>query len=234
MLFTYFCTCNLQIFSRSCGSALRVLLSYLQFAIRSHASGNALHALLVYSKLASSSRTTFLKTCDFLNRSCRKFHFAYYFCTCNLRFRSRASRIAFCVLLWYLRLAPEAGAAGARFAYLNLGISCRSCGSALRVLLLCLEVAILQPELWVCSSRATFVIKIAVFKPELPRTKQGEPETTRDRESRRANHETTSKHRFASKESRKTERRHSKSASTRRVSAEGSPSSRQITARRIP
>ena len=63
-----------------------------------------------------------------------------------------------------------------------------------------------------------------MFEPELPRTRGESNPRPRDCESRRANHETTSKGRFASK---KFARRHSGSASTRRIPAEGSPS-RQI------
>ena len=81
----------------------------------------------------------------------------------------------------------------------------RSCRSTLRVLRL--------------------YLKDAIFKPELPRTRGESSPRPRDCESRRANHETTSKGRFASK---KIARRHNESASTRTVSAEGSPRLRQI------
>ena len=99
-----------------------------------------------------------------------------------------------------------AGAAGARSAYYvctkKLRFSSRSCRSTLRVLRL--------------------YLKAATFKPEQPRTRGG---IERDCESRRANHETTSKDHFASN---KTARRHSESASTRTIPAEGSPRLRRI------
>ena len=68
-------------------------------------------------------------------------------------------------------------------------------------------------------------LKAAIFKPELPRTRGESNPRRRDCESRRANHETTSKGRFASKN---IARRHSESAWTRTISAEGSPRLRQI------
>ena len=83
--------------------------------------------------------------------------------------------------------------------------SSRSCRSTLRVLRL--------------------YLKAAIFKPELPRTRGESNPGPRDCESRRAHHETTSKSRFASK---KIARRHSESASTRTISAEGSSGSRQM------
>ena len=89
--------------------------------------------------------------------------------------------------------------------------SSRSCGSTLRILRLYLKVAIFQPEL---QEHAP-----------LPRTRGESNPRPRDCESRRANHETTSKGRFASK---KIARRHSESASTRTISAEGSSGSRQM------
>ena len=57
-------------------------------------------------------------------------------------------------------------------------------------------------------------LKAAIFKPELPRTRGESNPGPRDCESKRAHHETTSKSRFASK---KIARRHSESASTRRL-----------------
>ena len=115
----------------------------------------------------------------------------------------------------------------------------------LRVLRLYLKVAIFQPELREhaphttsvlkscdfpagaagarSAPRTTFVLKAAIFKPELPRTRGESNPGPRDCESRRAHHETTSKSRFASK---KIARRHSESASTRTISAEGSSGSR--------
>ena len=68
-------------------------------------------------------------------------------------------------------------------------------------------------------------LKAAIFKPELPRTRGESNPGPRDCESRRAHHETTSKSRFASM---KIARRHSESASTRTISAEGSSGSRQM------
>ena len=98
--------------------------------------------------------------------------------------------------------------------------SSRSC-SSLRVLRLYLKVAIFQEH----APRTTFVLKSCIFKPELPRTRGESNPGPRDCESRRAHHETTSKSRFASK---KIARRHSESASTRTISAEGSSGSRQM------
>ena len=102
--------------------------------------------------------------------------------------------------------------------------SSRSC-SSLRVLRLYLKVAIFQPELQEHAPRTTFVLKSCDFQPELPRTRGESNPGPRDCESRRAHHETTSKSRFASK---KIARRHSESASTRTISAEGSSGSRQM------
>ena len=89
---------------------------------------------------------------------------------------------------------------------------CRSCGNVLHVLFLYLKVAIFQPELREHAPLTTFVLKSCDFQAgaaaELPRT-----------ESRRANHEGTCKGHFASN---KIARRHSESASTRTISAEGS------------
>ena len=115
----------------------------------------------------------------------------------------------------------------------------------LRVLRLYLKVAIFQPELREHAPRTTSVLKsydfsrscrstlrvlrlylkAAIFKPELPRTRGESNPRPRDCESRRTNHETTSKGRFASKN---IARRHSESASTRTISAEGSPRLKQI------
>ena len=102
--------------------------------------------------------------------------------------------------------------------------SCRST-STLRTLRLYLKVTIFQPELQQHAPRTTFVLKSCDFQPELPRTRGESNPRPRDCESRRANHETTSKGRFASKN---IARRHSESASTRTISAEGSPRLRQI------
>ena len=96
-----------------------------------------------------------------------------------------------------------------------------SCGSTLRTL-----GTIFQPELQEHAPLTTFLyLKAAIFKPELPRTRGESNPRPRDCESRRANHETTSKGRSASKN---IARRHSESASTRTISAEGSPRLKQI------
>ena len=78
----------------------------------------------------------------------------------------------------------------------------------LRALHLYLQVAIFQPELRELrfssrSCRSTLrvlrlYLKAAIFKPELPRTGGESSPRLRDCESRRANHETTSKGSFAS------------------------------------
>ena len=104
---------------------------------------------------------------------------------------------------------------------------CRSCGNVLRVPFLYLKVAIFQPELREHAPHTTSVLKscdfptalrlylkVAIFQPEL---QEHAPRTT-DCESRRASHETTSKGHFASN---KFARRHSESASTRTIPAEG-------------
>ena len=117
-----------------------------------------------------------------------------------------------------------AGAAGVRSAY-YVRFSSRSCGGVLRVLRLYLKVAIFQPELREHLRVLCLYLKAAIFKPELPRTRGESNPRPRDCESRRANHETTSKGRFASKN---IALRHSESASTRTISAEGSPRLRQI------
>ena len=94
--------------------------------------------------------------------------------------------------------------------------SSRSCGSTLRILRLYLKVAIFLPELQEHAPRTTFVLKSCDFQAGAAADQGGiEPGTA----SRRAHHETTSKSRFASK---KIARRHSESASTRTISAEGS------------
>ena len=61
-------------------------------------------------------------------------------------------------------------------------------------------------------------LKAAIFKPELPRSRGESNPRPRDCESRRASHETTFKDHFASN---KFARRHSESASTRTIPAEG-------------
>ena len=103
-------------------------------------------------------------------------------------------------------------------------------------------------ELGGCSPRTTFVLKTCDFVPELARAKGESNPRPRDCESRRANHETTSKGRFASKKNARRRRAlphaqspqrvhraqdrfardHSESSSTRTISAEGSPRSRQM------
>ena len=113
----------------------------------------------------------------------------------------------------------------------------------LRVLRLYLKVAIFQPELREHAPHITSVLsrscrstlrvlrlylQAAIFKPELPRTRGESNPRPRDCESRRANHETTSKGRFVSQN---IARRHSESASTRTISAEGSPRLRQFARR---
>ena len=104
--------------------------------------------------------------------------------------------------------------------------SSRSCGSTLRILRLYLKVAIFQPELQEHAPRTTFVLKSCDFQAGAAADQGGiEPGTARNCESRRAHHETTSKSRFASK---KNARRHSESASTRTISAEGPSGSRQM------
>ena len=71
-----------------------------------------------------------------------------------------------------------AGAAGARSAY---------------------YVWIFQPELQEHAPRTTFLLKSCDFKPELPRIRGESNPRPRDCESRRTNHETTSKGHFASR-----------------------------------
>ena len=78
------------------------------------------------------------------------------------------------------------------------------------------KVAIFQPEL---RPRTTFALKSCDFCLEkLPRTRRGSTPRPRDSESSRANHATTSKDHLASN---KFARRHSESASTRTILAEG-------------
>ena len=89
--------------------------------------------------------------------------------------------------------------------------------SSLRVLRLYLKVAIFQPEL---------LLKSCDFQAGAAAGQGGiEPGTAGLRKQARAHHEATSKSRFASK---KIARRHSESASTRTISAEGSSGSRQM------
>ena len=90
--------------------------------------------------------------------------------------------------------------------------------ASLRRACLRLKVAIFQPELQEHAPRTTLYLKAAIFEPELPRTRDRGIAGIR---------KTTSKGRFASK---KIARRHSKSASTRAISADGSPRLRQIRA----
>ena len=119
----------------------------------------------------------------------------------------------------------SAGAAGARFACYfctyTLRFRSRASGNALRVLLWYLKLAICQPELRERASHTTF----CTYNLRMSCRSCGSAlrVLTRDRESRPANHETTSKHRFASKENRKIER----AASTRRIFAEASPRARR-------
>ena len=214
----YFCTYNVRFCSR--------------------ASRNALHVLL-FLTLANfqpdlrecTSRTTFVLTvCDFAAASGNALH----------------------VLLWHLKLATCQPELRALLFVLELGHFVPELRKRTARTTFALRSCELQPKLWVCSSRATFVIHSYDFNPELPRTKQVEPETTRDRESRRANNETTPNTGLQAKRTEKSNgsaaralrragsphkvrreqdalaRRHSESASPRTISAEGSPSSRQI------
>ena len=112
-----------------------------------------------------------------------------------------------------------------RVLRLYLKVAIFSCGSTLRTLRLYLKVTIFTRSCRSTLRVLRLYLKVAVFKPELPRTRGESNPRARDCESRRANHETTSKGRFASKN---IARRHSESASTRTISAEGSPRLRQI------
>ena len=107
----------------------------------------------------------------------------------------------------------------------KLRFSSLSCGSTLRTLRLYLEVTIFSRSCRSTLRVLRLYLKAAIFKPELPRTRGESNPRPWDCESRCANHETTSKGRFASKN---IARRHSESASTRTISAEGSPRLRQI------
>ena len=126
------------------------------------------------------------------------------------------------ILFVYLKVAifqPELQEYGPRA---TLRFSSRSCGGVLRVLRLYLKVAIFQPELrehaphttsvlkscdfpaGAAGARsayyATFVLKSCDFKPELPRTRGESNPRPRECESRRANHETSSKRPFREQE----------------------------------
>ena len=196
-------------------------------------------------------------------------HFVCYFCTYSLCFRSRASGYA----LRANTLVPKtcdlsAGAAGVRFAYYfctyNLCFRSRASGNALRAATLVLKTCDL-PEMRERASHTTF----CTYNLQMLCRSCGSALSvlTRNRESRRASHETASKQRFASEENRKPDgaaarafaeskthsygataralrhagslqrvrraqdkvaRRHSQSASTRRISAEGLPRARRI------
>ena len=88
-----------------------------------------------------------------------------------------------------------------------------------------LRAAIFKPELREHAPRTTFVLKGCDCQAGAAADQGESNPRPRDCESRRANHETTSKGRFASK---KIARRRSESASTRTIPAQGSPRSRQI------
>ena len=102
LLFTYFSTENLGIFSRSCGSALCVLLLHLQFA---------LHVLLLYLKLASFQPE--LRECASHNTLCLQFAIS------QPRLWKCSSRTTFL----YLKLAICQPELRARFAHYFLQIS---------------------------------------------------------------------------------------------------------------
>ena len=102
--------------------------------------------------------------------------------------------------------------------------SSRSC-SSLRVLRLYLKVAIFQPELQEHAPRTTFVLKSCDFQAGAAADQGGiEPGTAGLRKQARTPRDNFQKP-FASK---KIARRHSESASTRTISAEGSSGSRQM------
>ena len=135
--------------------------------------------------------------------------------------------------------------------------SSRSCGSTLRILRLYLKVAIFQPELQEHAPRTTFVLKSCDFQAgAAAHTTRQLPKAVREQENRtapqrerfdthdlrrgfiglktdahgataRANRHARSPQRVHRAQD-KLARRHSESASTRRISAEGSPRSRQI------
>ena len=102
--------------------------------------------------------------------------------------------------------------------------SSRSC-SSLRVLRLYLKVAIFQPELQEHAPRTTFVLKSCDFQAGAAADKGGiEPGTAGLRKQARAPRDNFQKP-FREQE---IARRHSESASTRTISAEGSSGSRQM------
>ena len=120
--------------------------------------------------------------------------------------------------------------------------SSRSC-SSLRVLRLYLKVAIFQPELQEHAPRTTFVLKSCDFQAGAAADQGGiEPGTAELRKQARTprdnfqkpfreqeNRTAPQRERFDTHDLRsRCARRHSESASTRRISAEGSPRSRQI------
>ena len=137
MLFAH-CAFNLQAFRRSCGNVLRIVLLYLEVA-------NVEPDLQ-----ESASRTTFVrKRCDCAAGAAGVF-FVFFFCIYKLQFCSRSSGNALCVLLLDLQVAnfePKRECTS-RTTFVRKNCEFRaSCGSALPVLLLYLEIAILQSEL---------------------------------------------------------------------------------------
>ena len=99
--------------------------------------------------------------------------------------------------------AAGAHSAGVCSAYYDctqkLRFSSLSCGSTLRTLRLYLKVPIFQPELQEHAPRTTFVLKSCDFQAGAAADQGESNPRPRDCESRRANHETTSKGRLASK-----------------------------------
>ena len=122
---------------RECSSRAACVLETCGF---SRSCGNAFRVLLLYSKLAI---LTLL--------------FAWWLRTWNLSFQPELQRTTF------VRTNCDfaVGVLGVLFAYyfctLNLQAFSRSCGNALRVLVLYLEVAIFEPELQERALRTTFV-----------------------------------------------------------------------------
>ena len=103
--------------------------------------------------------------------------------------------------------------------------SSRSC-SSLRVLRLYLKVAIFEPELQEHAPRTTFVLKSCDFQAGAAADQGGiEPGTAGLRKQARTPRDNFQK---PFRDQDKFARRHSESASTRTISAEGSPRSRQI------
>ena len=205
------CNCSVQV-------ALRKLLcasDSAQVALRKccRSCGNVLRVLRLYLKVAifqPELREHAPHTTSVLKVAIFQPELQEYGPRATLRFSSRSCGGVLRVLYLYLK---------------KLRFSSLSSGSTLRILRLYLKVAIFQPEVQEHAPRTTFVLKSCDFQAGAA-VDQGESNPRpRDCESRRANHETTSKGRFASK---KIARRHSESASTRTISAEGSPRLRHI------